>query len=115
MPIPNIAKILDMVAHAKFFSTLDLMSGFWQITIHPDDREKTAFTCPLGLFQYRKMPFGLTNAPATFQNLMTRVLGSLQWTSCLCYIDDIIIFSKSFPEHFTHLEEVFKRLLDANL
>ena len=71
MPLLNITEILDTVLHAKIFSTLDLISSFWQIPIHPDDHEKMAFTCPMGLFQYKHLLFGLMNAPASKQSMMS--------------------------------------------
>lgn len=81
----------------------------------PEDREKTAFVTPYGLFQFRVMPFGLTNAPATFQRLMERVLARLHWTTCLIYLDDILIFSTTVQQHFTRLREIFDRLKQAGL
>ena len=81
----------------------------------PEDREKTAFVTPYCLFQFRVMPFGLTNAPATFQRLMERVLAGLHWTTCLIYLDDILIFSATVQQHFTRLREIFDRLKQAGL
>ena len=74
-PLPRVDDLLDHVGDARVFSSLDLASGYWQVRVHPDGREKTAFVTPEGLFQFRQMPFGLCNAPATFQRLMDRVLG----------------------------------------
>lgn len=69
-PLPRIEEILTTLNRAEWFSTLDLASGYWQVGVHPDDRPKTAFTTPLGLFEFQRMPFGLCNGPATFQRLM---------------------------------------------
>ena len=76
-PLPRISDILDQLGGVQYFSTLDLASGFWQILVDPQSPEKTAFTTPHGLFEFRVMPFGLTNAPAVFQRLMQEVLAGL--------------------------------------
>ena len=81
----------------------------------PSDKEKTAFSTPFGLYQFRVMPFGLCNAPSTFQRLMELVLRGLQWETCLVYLDDIIIFSHTIEEHLQRLKEVFDRLREAGL
>ena len=77
---------------------MDLNSGFRQIEMAPEDKEKTAFVTTLGLFQFRVMPFGLVNVPSTFEQLMENVLNGLQWTECLVYMDDIISYSSTFDE-----------------
>ena len=79
------------------------------------DKEKTAFSTYRGLFQFNVMPFGLANAPSTFQRLMELTLSDLHWKTCLVYLDDIIIFSKTIEEHLGRLQEVFQRLRDAGL
>ena len=114
-PIPRIDDTLDTLAGAKWFSTLDLKSGYWQVEVHKDDREKTAFCTHEGLYQFNVMPFGLCNAPATFQRLMDMVLKGLLWHSCLVYIDDIIIFGKTFEQHLTNLAKVLERIEHAGL
>ncbi len=114
-PLPRIDDTLDALSDARLFSTLDLASGYWQVEVEPTDREKTAFTTPFGLYQFRVMPFGLCNAPSTFQRLMHAVLAGLPWTVCLVYLDDVIIFSRTVEEHFQRLRDVFQRLRDAGL
>ncbi|KAL5471130.1 hypothetical protein EMCRGX_G029213 [Ephydatia muelleri] len=114
-PLPRIDETLDVLGSALWFSCLDLTSGYWQVEVAPEDREKTAFVTPCGLFQFCVMPFGLTNAPATFQRLMERVLAGLHWTTCLIYLDDILIFSATVQQHFTRLREIFDRLKQAGL
>ncbi|KAL1244200.1 Retrovirus-related Pol polyprotein from transposon 17.6 [Trichinella spiralis] len=97
------------LGRAKWFTTLDLASGYWQVEVDKRDCEKTAFATPLGLYQFKVMPFGLCNAPGTFQRLMERTLSGLVGKSCLVYLDDIIVFSATEEEHLTRLEEVFQR------
>lgn len=109
-PLPRIEESLAGMKQAMWYSTLDLASGYWQVEVHPQDKEKTAFTTPMGLFQWERMPFGLCNAPATFQRLMQRCLGERVNDYLLIYLDDIIIYSADFDTHLHHLEQVFGRL-----
>ena len=81
----------------------------------PATRDKSAFTTHCGLFEFLRMPFGLCNSPATFQRLMQAILAGLEWKSCYVYIDDILVFSKSWEEHLTHLQQVFDRLRQSGL
>ena len=114
-PLPRIDETLDTLLGAKWFSTLDLISGYWQVKIEECDREKTAFCPSEGLYQFNVMPFGLCNAPATFQRLMDTVLAGLQWDHCLVYLDDIIIVGQTFKEHLTALRLVLEHLERAGL
>ena len=114
-PLPRIDDSLDALRRAKFFTTLDLASGYWQIELSDDAKQKSAFCTTTGLYQFKVMPFGLTNAPATFQRLMERVLAGLNWQICLVYIDDIIVFSQTVEEHISQLQTVFNRLKSAGL
>jgi len=114
-PLPRIDDTLDTLSGAKWFSTIDLASGYWQVEVEPSDRPKTAFATPFGLHQFRVMPFGLCNAPSTFQRLMELVLAGLHWNICLVYLDDIIIYSRTVKEHLEHLRQVFGRLRTAGL
>ena len=91
------------------------MKGYHQIKMASESKEKTAFTCHLGLFQYRRMPFGLTNAPATFQRLMNKLFCGPKWNFLFVYLDDLLIVSQSFQEHLKHVEQVLKQLEDAGL
>ena len=79
-PLPRIDDTLSTLAGSQWFSTLDLVSGYWQVEIDPADKPKTAFCTTKGLFHFKVMPFGLCNAPATFQCLMDLVLAGLQWS-----------------------------------
>ncbi|XP_045026270.1 uncharacterized protein LOC123470258 [Daphnia magna] len=107
--------VFDCLAGAKIFSSLDLASGYWQVSVADSDRYKTAFVTPDGLFEFKRLPFGLENAPATFQRLMDRVLGRLKWKMCLVYLDDILVFGKTFGEHQERLQQVLVALEKANL
>ena len=106
---------LDTLAGAKLFSTLDMVSGYWQLEVADEDKEKTSFCTPDGLYEFNVLPFGLCNEPAMFQRLMDLVLSGLQWSSCLVYLDDIIVVGQSFHEHLQNLENVFQRLQNAGL
>lgn len=83
--------------------------------VDPRDREKTAFTCHRGLFQFTRMPFGLVGAPATYQRLMDRVLGDARWHYALAYLDDVVVYSRTFDEHLRHLRDVLERLRSAGI
>ncbi|POS82770.1 hypothetical protein EPUL_005785, partial [Erysiphe pulchra] len=114
-PLPRIDDTLDTLEGCQLFSTLDLKSGYWQVGLAPEDKEKTAFSIGTGLWQFTVMPFGLCNAPATFERLMDNVLRGLSWEICLVYLDDIIVLGKSFTHHLKNLEQVLRRLRAANL
>ena len=115
-PIPRIDTTLDALSGSKWFSTIDLKSGYWQVKMTPEDKPKTAFSIPGGgHWQFLNMPFGLCNAGATFERLMEKVLSGLSWKICMVYLDDIIILSKTFDEHLENLRQVFERLKSANL
>jgi hypothetical protein len=114
-PIPRIDDTLDALQEANYVSTLDLRSGYWQVEMDKESKEKTAFITHKGLYEFNVMPYGLTNAPATFQRLMDIVLAGLKWQSCLVYIDDVIIYSPTFEQHLIDLRNVFQAISDANL
>ena len=118
-PLPRINDLLDQLGKCKCFTTLDLKSGYWQIKVHGDSQEKTAFITHQGLLEFRVMPFGVTNAPAVFQRLIQRVLAELQSKATVkfvsVYLDDVIVFSESIVEHINHLQMVFDCLKKAGL
>ncbi|UYV60240.1 hypothetical protein LAZ67_1000522 [Cordylochernes scorpioides] len=114
-PLPRIDDTLDSLKGAKFYSSMDLRSGYWQIEVDEADREKTAFITPDGLYEFLVMPFGLCNAPATFERMMDKILKGLKWTMALCYLDDIVVYSKSFNEHLHRLEIILQCLDKAEL
>ena len=115
-PLPRIDDTLESLHGSQYFTTLDLKSGYWQVPIKEEDKEKTAFRTSNGqLYEFNQLPFGLCNAPATFSRLMDRTLAGLAWSICLYYLDDIIVFSATWAEHLERLRAVFERLRRANL
>ncbi|MCG7866651.1 MAG: DDE-type integrase/transposase/recombinase [Candidatus Thiodiazotropha taylori] len=114
-PIPRVDECLDALSGSKWYSSMDLNSGFWQVGMAPEDRQKTAFATSLGLYQWTVMPFGLANSPSTFQRLMEDVLRGLQWTELLLYMDDIISPCQTVEEGLKRLANIFDRLVEANL
>jgi len=114
-PLPMIEDSLNMLAGQQWFCSLDLASGYWQVQLSPEAKEKTAFATQSGLYQFRVMPFGRCNAPATFERLMSQVLRGLQWERCLIYIDDILIFGATFAETLDNLQAVLMRISQFGL
>ena len=109
-PIPRIDESLSKLGDAKFFTTLDLGSAFWQVPLRKKDREKTGFACELGLYQWKRMPLGLCNATATFQRLMAQALTSVTkkyGNLVMCYVDDVVIATPTLEDHIDRLDEVF--------
>ena len=105
----------DALHKARFISVVDCTSGYWQIPLHENSKQYTAFTGEDGRYQYNSLPMGTTNAAPTFQRNMEVMLTGLLWKSCIVYIDDIIIYSNTFEEHKRHLKEVLERLQKANI
>lgn len=114
-PLTRTEESLTSLTRATWYSTLDLASGYWQVEVAEEDKEKTAFTIPLGLYQFERMPFGLCNAPATFHRLMQRCLGGQVHDHLLIYLDDVIVYSPDFNSFLRHLEHVFQRLQEHGL
>ena len=114
-PLPRIDDVLDLLQGQQYFSTLDLASGYWQIELEEDSKEKTAFIVDNNLYEWNRLAFGLTNAPGTFQRLMNSVLRSVIGKICLVYLDDIIVFSKTIDEHIKNLKTIFSLLEKAHL
>ena len=115
-PLPQISDTLDKLRDAKYLSSMDIKSAYWQIPVAESSKEYTAFTVPnRGLFQFKRLPFGLHNAPATWQRLIDNVLGADLEPHVFVYLDDIVIVTSDFEKHLEILGEVFKRLREANL
>lgn len=113
-PLPNMEDTIQKLGEGyKYFSKLDLKSGFYQIPIREADKEKTAFTTPFGLYQFNVLPMGLKNSPPTFQKVMTNTLAPCRQFA-LVYLDDIIVYSKTYDDHLSHLTQVFHALADRN-
>ena len=114
--LPRIEDILDSLKGSKHFSRLDLKSGYHQIEIDEEHKERTAFTVgPLGFFEHNRLAFGLCNSPATFQRVMEDCFADVHLKDMYVYIDDIIIFSSSVEEHIEKLQRVFERLRQCGL
>ncbi|KAJ9528513.1 hypothetical protein QJQ45_020524, partial [Haematococcus lacustris] len=109
-PLPRIDDLFDRLSGCSVFSSLDLQAGYHQIRITPEDVPKTAFRTPEGHFQFKVLSFGLTNAPATFQRVMNDAFAPVLGKCALVYLDDILVMSKSLPEHLQHLRLVFDLL-----
>ena len=114
-PIPRQSEILQSLSGSQVLSSLDALSGFTQLELDPEDIEKTAFRTHRGLFQFKRMPFGLRNGPAIFQRVMQNILAPYLWLFCLVYIDDIVVYSKSYEEHIDHLDKVLEAIEQAGI
>ncbi|QRW22891.1 Transposon Tf2-7 polyprotein [Rhizoctonia solani] len=111
-PLPLIQSLIEKLRGAKYFSTIDLKSGYNLVQIKEGDEWKTAFKTKYGLFEYLVMPFGLCNAPAAFQHFMNEIFRDILDVYVVVYLDNILIFSESRESHTKHLQEVLKRLQD---
>lgn len=114
-PMPRIDDLMDNLGGAKYFSSLDLTSGYHQLGLHASDWPKTAFNTHIGKYEWRVLPFGLTNAPAVFQTAMNRVFGAHLNSFVCVYLDDILVFSKTEADHLKHLRLVLELLRQHNL
>ncbi|CAI5671364.1 unnamed protein product [Oreochromis niloticus] len=113
--LPNIEETFTALSGAKWFSVMDLKSGYYQVEMAEGDKAKTAFVCPLGFYEFNRMPQGVTNAPSTFQRLMEKCVGDLNLSEVLVFLDDLIVFSDTLEEHEVRLMRVLNRLRDFGL
>ncbi|KZS16055.1 Uncharacterized protein APZ42_018258 [Daphnia magna] len=114
-PMPRPDDLIQRVAGAAIFSSMDLKNAFWQVPVHPEDREKTAFVTTYALYQFKYLPFGLCNSPATFVRIIDHALLNLKWTHCLAYIDDILVFGYNFKQHKMPLEAVLTAFQNSKI
>ncbi len=113
--LPNLEETFTALHGSKWFSVLDLKSGYYQIEMEEEDKAKTAFVCPLGFWEFQRMPQGITNAPSTFQRLMEKCMGDMNLKEAIVFLDDIIIFSETLEEHEKRLLRVLNRLREYGL
>ena len=114
--LPRMQETMESMVGARFFSSMDLKSGFWQVKMSEESRQYTAFTVgSLGVYEFLRMPYGLCNAPATFQRLMQNCLGELNLTYTLVYLDDVIVYSHTEEDHLRRLQAVFERFQEHGL
>jgi len=109
-PVPDVKDALDSLRGAKYFATIDLLSGYWQLGLTERAKERSAFCTRRGLFHFTRMPFGLSNAPSSFCRLMHIILKDMLYIQCLCYLDDIVVFADSPEQLLERLDAVFSRL-----
>lgn len=114
-PLPHQSDCLEALGGYTYFSTMDLTSGFYNIPMCEEDKKYTAFTTPLGLHEYNRMPQGLCNSPASFMRMMLSIFVDLNFSSLLCYLDDLLVFAPSERQALDRLELVFQRLRQHNL
>jgi transposase InsO family protein len=114
-PYPNLQESLDNIGSSRFFSLMDLCSGFWQVSLDEKSIEKTSFATPFGQYEMTRMAYGLRNAPSTFVRLMSKVMGGIMGQGVTVYVDDVLVHTESVEDHLRLLREVFTRLRAAGL
>ena len=114
-PLPRIGEVLESLGGSQYFSSLDCRSGYWQINVREEDRDKTVFSTGSDTYRFKRMPFALKTAPATFQRLMKQVLSEALGEYALVYLDDIIIYSPTFNQHLKHLDTVLRMVQNVGL
>jgi hypothetical protein len=114
-PLHRMDQVIEALNGAIYFSVMDMARGYLQVPLAEADREKTAFIANNKLYHFKVMPLGLCNAPSTYSRLMDLVLNGLTYKYCLVYLDDTIVYSKSFDEHLRHVEEILDRIIAAGL
>ncbi|GJY04700.1 reverse transcriptase domain-containing protein [Tanacetum coccineum] len=114
-PLPFLDQMLERLEGNEYYCFLDGFFGYFQIPIDPQDQEKTTFTCPYGMFAYRRMPFGLCNAPGTFQRCMMAIFHDIIEETMEVFMDDFSVFMDYFSSCLSHLDKMLKRCKDTNL
>jgi hypothetical protein len=114
-PLPRIDDSIDVLRGNVYFSTLDLAGAFWQVEMDSQSKHKTAFSTGDGLYQWKVMPMGLKNSSRTFQRLMELIFSGMHWTKVCVYIDDVVVFGRSFEDKMRNLKEVLERLRRSGL
>ena len=114
-PLPHIRDIIDKMQDAKYWSTLDAAGAYWSMPLNESDKEKTAFTVPRGKYEFNVTPYGLTNAGASYQRMIDMCLSGLTFDRILAYMDDVVIFSRTWKEHKEELNSVFESLVEAGI
>ena len=113
--LPRMDDTFTALSGSKWFSVLDLKSGYYQIEVDEVDKPKTAFVCPLGFWEFNRMPQGVTNAPSTFQRLMEKCMGDMNLKEVVVFLDDLIVFSETLEDHEARLTKVLNRLKEYGL
>ena len=108
-PLALLQDCIDALEGCRYFTTLDMASGYYQLEVAEEDRDKTAFVTKYGLFSFRRMPFGLCNAPATFSRSISLVLRGLTWKSVIAFLDDVVVLGRDFDSHMVNLSDVLRR------
>jgi hypothetical protein len=114
-PLPRVGELFDRLWNGRFFSKIDLRTGYWQIRVHAESVAKTAFTSRFGHYEWLVLPMGLTNAPAAFMSLMENTFREELDKFVVLFLDDILIFSESLEDHVAHIRTVLQRLRDNKL
>ena len=108
-PLPLLQDCIDALEGCRYFTTLDMASGYYQLEVAEEDKDNTAFVTKYGLFSFRRMPFGLCNAPATFSRSISMVLRGLSWKSVIAFLDDVVVLGRDFDSHMVNLSDVLRR------
>ena len=115
-PIPKCLETMESLVGARYFSTMDLKSGFWQVKVSEDSRQYTVFTVGnMGVYEFLHMPYGLCNVLAMFQHLMQNCLGELNLSFAMVYLHDVIVYSEMPEDHLTRLQAVFNHFAHHGL
>jgi Reverse transcriptase (RNA-dependent DNA polymerase) len=114
-PFSRVDECIDSLGDAAVFNTLDCNSGYWKIPVHPEDRDKTTSTSQYGIYRFLRLPFELRNTPATSQSYIDIILSGVKLKTCLVYLDDVIVFSKSKKDHIAHVAEALTLMGNAGL